>query len=416
MPNHPVQMTYKEAIDWLYETQQFGIKLGLEQPRRLLRELRAYPATGVKVIHVAGTNGKGSTCAMIDAIARSCGLCSGLFTSPHLINFRERIRVNGAEISEEKTAQYLTEIRELVASWEHHPTFFELTLALGMMHFKQQGCEVIALETGMGGRLDATTAVPADVAVITPVAMDHSQWLGETLAKIATEKAGIMIAGQAVLSSAQTPEARDVLKKHANDIGSPIRFITDPYTESEISLMGPHQLYNASLAIAAAKHAQLPVNTKIISDALASVNWPGRFERCSAPDFPSEIILDAAHNAQAAEALTKTWQEQYPHCKATMIFGAVEGKNTELVISILSRIAAHIHLTPIDSPRSLSSDELARSIHADTPHTIHANIVDAIDSACHQASNSPVLICGSIFLIGHVKAMLSQESARPSSQ
>ena len=416
MPNHPVQMTYKEAIDWLYGTQQFGIKLGLEQPRRLLRELRAYPSAEVKVIHVAGTNGKGSTCAMIDAIARSCGLCSGLFTSPHLINFRERIRVNGAEISEEKTAQYLTEIRELVASWEHHPTFFELTLALGMMHFKQQGCEVIALETGMGGRLDATTAVPADVAVITPVAMDHSQWLGETLAEIATEKAGIMIAGQAVLSSAQTPEARDVLEKHANDIGSPIRFITDPYTESEISLTGPHQLYNASLAIAAAEHAQLPVNTKIISDALASVNWPGRFERCSASSLPSEIILDAAHNAQAAEALTKTWQEQYPHCKATMIFGAVEGKNTELVISILSRIAAHIHLTPIDSPRSLSSDELAHSIHADIPHTIHANIVDAIDSACHQASNSPVLICGSIFLIGHVKAMLSQESSRPSSQ
>ena len=143
-------MTYKEAIDWLYGTQQFGIKLGLEQPRIILRELRAYPAAGVRVIHVAGTNGKGSTCAMIDAIARSCGLRSGLFTSPHLIDFRERVRVDGAEISEEETAQYLTEIRELVASWEHHPTFFELTLALSMLHFKQQGCEVIVLETGMG--------------------------------------------------------------------------------------------------------------------------------------------------------------------------------------------------------------------------------------------------------------------------
>ena len=416
MPNHPVQMTYKQAIDWLYGTQQFGIKLGLEQPRRLLRELRAYPATGVKVIHVAGTNGKGSTCAMIDAIARSCGLCSGLFTSPHLIDFRERIRVNGAEINEEKTVQYLTEIRELVASWEHHPTFFELTLALGMMHFKQQGCTLITLETGMGGRLDATTAVPADVAVITPVAMDHSQWLGETLAEIAAEKAGIMVAGKPVLSSAQTPEARDVLKKHAHDIGAPIRFITDPYTDSEISLAGPHQRYNASLAIAAAEHAQLQVNAEIISDALAKVNWPGRFERCTAPDSPSEIILDAAHNAQAAEALTKTWLEQYPNDKAIMVFGAVEGKNTELVISILSRITAHIHLTPIDSPRSLSSDELARSIHAGIPHTIHTNIVDAIDSAYHQASDSPVLICGSIFLIGHIKAMLSQQNSRPSSQ
>ena len=409
-------MTYKEAIDWLYGTQQFGIKLGLEQPRRILRELRAYPAAGVRVIHVAGTNGKGSTCAMIDVIARSCGLRSGLFTSPHLIDFRERVRVDGAEISEEETAQYLTEIRELVASWEHHPTFFELTLALSMLHFKQQGCEVIVLETGMGGRLDATTAVPADVAVITPVAMDHSQWLGETLAEIAAEKAGIMVADRPVLSSAQTHEAKDVLKKHAHDIGSPIQFITEPYNDSAISLAGPHQLYNASLAIAAAQQAKFPVTAKVISDALARVNWPGRFERCSAPDLPAEIILDAAHNPQAAEALTKTWQEQYPHSKATMIFGAVEGKNTELVISILSRIATHIHLTPIDSPRSLSSDELACSVHVDTPHTIHANIADAIDSACHQATDSPILICGSIFLIGHIKAMLSQESSRPSSQ
>ena len=172
-------MRYKEAIDWLYSTQQFGIKLGLEQPRKLLRETLSYPKRGVKVIHVAGTNGKGSTCAILNSLAIASGTRVGLFTSPHLIDYRERILVNNIQISEKKTATYLTNLRELVADWEHHPTFFELSLALGMHYFREQECELIILETGMGGRLDATTAVPADIAVITPIANDHSEWLGE---------------------------------------------------------------------------------------------------------------------------------------------------------------------------------------------------------------------------------------------
>ncbi len=414
--HHPVLMNYKQAIDWLYDTQQFGIKLGLEQPLRLLRELDACPSADVKVIHVAGTNGKGSTCAMIDAIARSSGIKCGLFTSPHLVNFRERVRVNGREMSEDETTHYLNKIKQRVAGWEHHPTFFELTLVLGMMHFKQQSCELITLETGMGGRLDATTAVPADVAVITPVAMDHSQWLGDTLAEIAAEKAGIMVTGKPTLSSAQHSEVSDVLLDHAHQIDSPIEFIPNPYTASTIGLVGSHQLHNAALAIAATQRAEIPTNAEIISNALAHIQWPGRFEHCPTPHSPHGIILDAAHNPQAAQALVKTWQQQYPKRKATIIFGAVEGKNTSVVISILSEIAAHIHLTPIDSPRSLTIDELTKSMNSDTPHTTHKHPVAAIDIAHQQASESPVLICGSIFLIGQIKAALSQQNSRPSNQ
>jgi len=154
-------MIYKDAIDWLYSTQQFGIKLGLDQPRRLLKETLCFPKAGVNVIHVAGTNGKGSTCAMIDSLARACGTRAGLFTSPHLLQYGERIRVNGVMISESMIAEYLTDIRNHVASWETHPTFFEITLAVAMRYFRAQNCELIILETGMGGRLDATTAVPA---------------------------------------------------------------------------------------------------------------------------------------------------------------------------------------------------------------------------------------------------------------
>ncbi|MGB2091469.1 MAG: bifunctional folylpolyglutamate synthase/dihydrofolate synthase [Akkermansiaceae bacterium] len=415
-PVEPEAMTYTEAIDWLYGTQQFGIKLGLEQPRRLLRDFEAEPGPGVKVIHVAGTNGKGSTCAMIDAIARSGGVNSGLFTSPHLVDFKERIRVNGDEISEQQTTRYLSELRELVSNWETHPTFFEITLALGMRYFRQQGCELIVLETGMGGRLDATTAVPADVAVITPIGMDHSQWLGETLAEIAAEKAGIIVRGKPVLSSAQQSEAEKVIQERAQAMQAPIEFITQPHTDSPVNLPGRHQLYNAALAVSAARQAELPVDEKSISKALANVHWPGRFERCNAPLSPHGIVLDAAHNPHAAQALVRTWQNEYPGQRATIVFGAVEGKNTDTVLAILASIAGHIHLTPIASPRSLNADELARAAGGQIPCSVHEDLATAVDIACRNAPDSPLLICGSIFLIGEIRAMLASEIAHPSSQ
>lgn len=193
------RMHYAEAIHWLFGTQLFGIKLGLEGPRHLLKEFLAFPKHGIKVAHVAGTNGKGSTCAMMDRVARACGKRTGLFTSPHLIDYRERMRVSGELISEKRCAELLTDARAVCEKLETHPTFFEITLAVAMRWFNECDCELIILETGMGGQLDATTAVPADVCVITPIGMDHTQWLGDTLGKIAAEKAGIFPRGRARL-------------------------------------------------------------------------------------------------------------------------------------------------------------------------------------------------------------------------
>src|SRR5207248_4200297 len=189
---------------------RFGIKLGLENVERLLRSLSidfAHPDPGsarasravsgaspktfsCRVIHVAGTNGKGSVCAMIDAIAQAAGHRTGLFTSPHLISFRERVCVNGEKISEEEVARGLTEIRECIRDWDPHPTFFEITTALALQHFQKMGCEILVLETGMGGRLDATNAIQSSVSVITPIDFDHEKWLGHSIAEIANEKAG----------------------------------------------------------------------------------------------------------------------------------------------------------------------------------------------------------------------------------
>ena len=155
-------MNYSEALDWLYSSQLFGIKLGLENPKRLLREYLAYPPRRTRVIHVAGTNGKGSTCAFIESVARATGTRTGLFTSPHLVRYGERIRVSGIEINEDEIASHFTALRELVAEWEQRPTFFELSLALAMKYFAERACELVILETGMGGRLDATTDEPPD--------------------------------------------------------------------------------------------------------------------------------------------------------------------------------------------------------------------------------------------------------------
>ena len=408
-------MTYPDALDWLYATQQFGIKLGLDQPRRLLRETLAFPKANTQVIHVAGTNGKGSTCAIIDALARACGTRTGLFTSPHLIDYRERIQINGRHISEETTAQYLTDLKTHCAKWEHHPTFFELTLAVAMRHFREQNCELIILETGMGGRLDATTAVPADLAVITPIALDHSEWLGETIEAIAGEKAGIIVTNKPVISSAQTPAAHAVIEQRANELQAPLEFITEPLTGYHVNIPGLHQKENAALAVAAAHKINLPMNSDTVRHALNSVTWPGRFEKLSIPHYPLSIILDGTHNPHAAESLVSTWNQEYPHQKATVIFGAVEEKCITEVLSIIAPIAEHIHFTPIDSPRSLTLGELKNALPENSPpFTLHDNLTDAITAT--QNTPHPLLITGSLFLVGQAKALFANTTTRASSQ
>ncbi|RYD40619.1 MAG: bifunctional folylpolyglutamate synthase/dihydrofolate synthase, partial [Verrucomicrobiaceae bacterium] len=337
-------MNYREAIDWLFSTQMFGIKLGLEGPRQLLKEYLAYPAHNVTVIHVAGTNGKGSTCAMIDSIARACGRRCGLFTSPHLIDYRERIRVTGQEIPEDDCATMLTELRVICERLEHHPTFFEITLALAMRWFRLKECEIIVLETGMGGRLDATTAVPADVCVITPIGLDHTQWLGDTQEKIALEKAGIIVQGKPVISSPQEPAVERVLEQEANALRAPLEFISEPMLGYPMSLAGDHQKWNAALAVAAAYRAGLPLSSDTVGYGLSHTTWPGRFER-----IKPGVVLDGAHNAQSAEVLAATWRQQYPGKKAALVFSAVAGKEIGKILEYLAPLASKVFICPVDT-------------------------------------------------------------------
>lgn len=403
-------MKYSEAIDWLFSTQTFGIKLGLDNARHLLKEFLAYPAHGVKVIHVAGTNGKGSVCAMVDSIARSCGRRTGLFTSPHLIDFRERIKVSGVEIPEENCADMLTTLREICERMEMHPTFFEIALAVAMRWFRECGCEIIILETGMGGRLDATTAVPADVCAITPIGLDHMQWLGNNLAEIAAEKAGIFVEGKPAVSLPQEDKARMVLEKEANERRTPLEFVAEPLIGYGIALAGEHQQWNAALAVAISHRAGLPLTADALRYGLANVSWPGRFERIL-PD----VILDGAHNPHSAQSLAKTWREEFPGKKASLVFSAVAAKDIEGILELLCPLASKIFLCPVNTPRATPVGEIAACLPANAPdHESFANFESAYQAA--RKHGTPVLVAGSLYLVGEARAFFTKATFQPSSQ
>ena len=406
-------MTYPEAIDWLYSTQNFGIKLGLENPTRLLREYLAFPRHTTKVIQVAGTNGKGSTCAFLDSLARATSARTGLFTSPHLVSYRERIQVNGQQMPETEIAQGLTELRALVADWENHPTFFELSLALAMRHFREQDCELIILEVGMGGRYDATTAVPADVTVLTPIDLDHQQWLGETITEIAGEKSAIFREGKPAISSAQQAQARVVIEQTANQTRSPLTWVTKPLLGYPLGLLGEHQAHNAALALEALHAAGYHMDYDTVLAGVSKATHPGRFE--VVPHNDHQFIFDIAHNPHAVRSLLAGLQKHFPKSQPALIFGAAGSKEIPPMLAMLSEVVSEILFCPINSPRSTPTDELTAALPKELsiPVSQQASLPEAL-AACREKPLT--LITGSAFLVGEAKALLAETPHHPSSQ
>jgi dihydrofolate synthase/folylpolyglutamate synthase len=392
---------YREMLAWLYQTQLFGIKLGLDSIRRMLDELEV-PAKGQRILHVAGTNGKGSVCAMMAAICRAQGYRTGLFISPHLITYRERIQVNGLLITQDEVATSLERIRRMIQDWDPHPTFFEITTALALAHFKERHCEVIVLETGLGGRLDATNAVTPVVSVITPIGYDHQKWLGNTLEEIAGEKAGIIKPGVPVVSAAQEPAAENVLRVRASECDSSTTFTRDPYTKSPVALSGAHQKRNAALAIEALRLGGIHTDESAIERGLKSVEWPARFQR-----WDERIVIDGAHNPAGAESLAQTWRESYGGRRATIILAVLADKDARGICAALASIAERILLTPIRGERALSPDGLAQvlsSITPSLPYSIAPSLEEALRLA--RAESDPILITGSLHFAGEAIAFL----------
>jgi len=401
-------VSYAEALAWLYGTQRFGIKLGLENVERLLREL-AVPGKDQRIVHVAGTNGKGSVCAMIDSISRAEGYRTGLFTSPHLITYRERIRVNGEMIAPNEVARGLSALRELVRSWHPHPTFFEITTALALDHFKRSGCEVIVLETGLGGRLDATNALLPVVSVLTPIGYDHEKWLGHTLEAIAGEKAGIIKPHVPVVSAKQQTAAEKIIRARASECDAPLQFISEPLETTAIGLAGMHQQQNAALAVAALRAGNITVSQDAIKRGLAKIEWPARFQR-----WDERTVIDGAHNPAGAEVLAQTWREQFHAERATIILAVLREKDVTGIYRALSPIAARFILPLIRSERALAPNELIAHLSAITPSLPTASpartsIAPSLPTALESARAAPerILITGSLHFAGEALATLS---------
>jgi dihydrofolate synthase / folylpolyglutamate synthase len=397
-----VQESYTEAIRWLYSTQASGVKLGLENVRLLLEAL-GNPHQRLTCIHIAGTNGKGSVSAMLDSVARAAGLRTGLYTSPHLVRFNERIQVSGQPITDDGVLAGLNVIREAIARSGCIPTFFELTTALGFLHFSTQRVDLAIMETGLGGRLDATNLITPLVSVLTSIDLDHQKILGDSRAKIAREKAGIIKPGVPVVSIAQSADVREVIDEVATSLNSPVTYITEPIADLQIGLAGSHQRLNAAVVRDALAVAKLGISPDALKTGLKSVFWPGRFQTLG-----DRVTIDGAHNLAASERLVQTWRECYPGSSPTIVFGGLRDKELDKMLSALAPIAARFFLVPLNNPRGENPASIR--LPAGISSAVFPGVQEAVEAAYKLAE--PILVTGSLFLVGEVLSWMQPQLGR----
>ena len=400
-------MTYADAIKFLYELQLFGAKLGLENTFRLA-ELVGNPQNRLRFIHVAGTNGKGSVCAMLESIYRAGGLRVGLFTSPHLVSFRERIQVNRHLITEQQVIEQVQAIRKLLENFsqERHPTFFEVVTVIALLYFAAEKCDLVIWETGLGGRLDATNIVLPLASVITNVQLDHEKWLGETIERIAAEKAGIIKPRVPVFTSAGNPMARSVIATTAAGKQAPLFAISKPLDGSALPLLGDHQRLNAALAKAVVRYLadQIPVDEEAIRLGLQSVSWPGRLQVVKRGR--QRILLDGAHNPAGAEMLRAAIQQHFANELTTLILGIMRDKDYAAMCSVLAPVATRIVTCPVASDRTADARQLAKQCELANPEAI-VTTAPSLEAALQETASDPfVVIAGSLHFVGHALQVL----------
>lgn len=417
----------KDILEYLSSLEFFGIKLGLEQTLSLL-ELLGNPQENLKFIHVAGTNGKGSVCAFLDSALNAAGYKTGFYSSPHLIKVNERFRVNGTMIPDDTLRSLAEEVKEAVEKMRKEgasPTYFEVTTAIGFLYFCRENCDFVILETGMGGRLDATNTVNPVCSIITGIALEHQQYLGDSLEKIAFEKAGIIKHGKPVFTGVDMPkEALKVIREKADQEHSALteaimpgpmiscsfendRFIQE-FTASDntvlkLSLPGFIQRKNAELAWAVLKYLETVYHFSLekAKEGMKRTFWPGRIQFIS-PNF----ILDGAHNPEGAEALAASLQEIMPGRKFSIIFGNFSDKETVAILRQLCPIAEEFIFIPIPGEyrKSRSPEELQGILECINP-SLPSVAAENFESAVKLPKKSELTIAaGSLYLTGTVLA------------
>ncbi len=428
MPSTALQ----EALDYLYGLTANGIKLGLDTTRQLLRHF-GDPHLKTRTIHIAGTNGKGSTAAFTDSILRAAGKRTGLFTSPHLLNFNERIRVDGVPIPEARLVHHLSRIREAAETLDLPVTFFECGTVLAFLHFLDCKTEWNVVEVGMGGRLDATNLCEAEIAIITSIGRDHTAQLGEDLKQIAYEKACIIKPRSTVFTHVEDESAFGVIQemaaqkkatlKHfgadfnARSRSRSLRGQTIDYSNETIQLndvtvplAGSHQVSNAALALSACLHA-LGADAKqdALRRGLAATRWEGRLEVVR--ENPT-VLLDCAHNPDGMRTLVQTVRECVPHSRCVVVLGLMRDKEHAEMLKILSPIVDHLILTRPSQERS-EAPERIQTLLSDwqKPIDIAEQIPYALKIARDIAMPNDLLcVTGSIFTVSEAKAFFADEA------
>ena len=405
-------MTYAEAIQFLHSLQLFGAQLGLENTFRLAA-LAGNPQNQLRFIHVAGTNGKGSTCAMLEAIYRAGGLRVGLYTSPHLVSFRERIQVNRELISENDVVRLAGEAKRWLGPFpeEKHSTFFEVVTVMALCYFAEQKCDLVIWETGLGGRLDATNIVTPLASVITNVQFDHEKWLGDTLDRIAREKAGIIKPRVPVITAAHDA-ALKIIRETAACLVAPLHLVDCGDMQHALQLKGDHQRVNAAVALATVKvlAGAIPVAEAAAAQGLATVNWPARFQTIRRG--AQTIVLDGAHNPAGAEALAVTLRAEASGKRITLILGILEDKNWEHVCRTLAATAAKIVLVPVASRRTTTPQQLEPVCRAVNPSAEIALATSVAEALLLVANDASIVITGSLYLVGEAMELLGLSSVR----
>lgn len=434
-------MNYEESIAYLEKAASFGIKPGMERINALLDEL-GRPEKAYKVIHVTGTNGKGSVVAMVTAVLENASLKVGRYTSPHLIDYTERIYCGGQDISREDFARASAAVKEaadkVTARGIEAPTEFELLTAMAFWYFREQKVDYAVVEVGLGGLLDSTNVVHPVVSVITNVAMDHMQYLGNTIEEIARHKAGIIKEGIPVVTAAQQVPLKTIKKEaHAKkarlyfygrdfEIDSRSRWQhgqvvvvkrKDMPKDLEkgmlfVPFVGPHQAVNAAVAVMALTILMKQddrINEYNLREGLARARWMGRFEIHDIHGVP--VVFDGAHNAAGAEALSESLAEQYPDKRRLIVFTSLKDKDTDTVVALLVRKTDKVFYLEAPTPRTRTAGELSAMFTCDKKE--EPSVSRALDDALAEAGKDDmVLVCGSLYILGEALQWVEQKEAK----
>lgn len=442
---------YAETLSYLFGLQRFGIKLGLANITSLLKHL-GDPHAGLPSVHIAGSNGKGSTAAFLTSILRQAGYRVGLYTSPHLVDFSERIQVDGAVIPTDRVVEFTERIREIVEKmtrdgelWlpsdpevapvgfdpqKNTITFFEFTTAMAFLHFRESKVDVAVLETGMGGRLDATNVIDPILCLITTIAPEHQQYLGKTLMEIAQEKAGIIKPERPLLTSTRQARVLALFRQKCQELHSPFyawgkdfsakelgpqlihfRGRSHQWSELRLGLAGSHQVINGSLALAGVEvlmESGFAVREEHLRKGVAETKWPGRLELVR--EHPG-ILLDGAHNPSATRVLRKTLQKGFPRHRLILVLGIMADKEISKMMADLVPLADLVILTRPRMERAASLEVLGSQASPFQKPVVEVALVDqALSGALEEAEDEDlILVTGSLFTVGEARSYLVSE-------